>query len=258
MTLNASVLTMLQILEQLPEGLAIAILSAVPVNLEPQLECLPKRLHRLAINAAFPSISHHRSLALDFGASRWYTRTAVAILQAAATASSGLRKLSLDHIPLHNDHLLQLISTACKSALDVSLSFEASSRAYTATCQPVSQLVEALINNVLLTNLHLSVLDEPELNTRLEGILGALTGLQSLSLQVEKRDFGNIVPVPGSIVTLGCLTHLSLGRYYDFMNLPQIVPRLTSLQSLCLTGCNLRADTPVLPHCTADPRACFL
>jgi hypothetical protein len=55
-----------QVLEQLPEELAIAVLTASQCGLNHLLSVLPASLHPLAIESAFPSIRHSQSLAFDF------------------------------------------------------------------------------------------------------------------------------------------------------------------------------------------------
>jgi hypothetical protein len=104
-------ISVLQVLQQLPEGLAIAVLAAPPADLEHQLDLLPASLHHLAIEAAFPSIRGYHSLTLDFNSDvRLKPEIACAVLHAATTASSALRNLHLSHVPLTgNDRLLQLI-----------------------------------------------------------------------------------------------------------------------------------------------------
>jgi hypothetical protein len=47
----------LKVLQKLPEGLAISVLAAAPAPLGKQLSILPKSLHPLAVEAAFPSIA---------------------------------------------------------------------------------------------------------------------------------------------------------------------------------------------------------
>jgi Leucine-rich repeat (LRR) protein len=245
---NSNAFSVLKVLEQLPESLAIAVLSALPVNLELQLKSLPGSLHRLAIEAASHSICRQGSLELDFDTFLSKTTTAEAVLDAVTTGTSGLQRVFLNHIPVEdNERLLQLISTACSSASDVSLVFVCSRRVYRSYSQPVAMLAEALSHNSLLKRLQLSVWDEPEVNSKLDCILGALTGLQSLSLEFDNGEFEPVFPAPSSIVTLRCLTHLSLGRGFHLKDLPDIVPHMTSLQSLCLKTCHCLHLTPLCP-----------
>jgi hypothetical protein len=112
----------LQVLQSLPESLAIAVLAASQAELEHQLVVLPASLHPLAIEAAYPSIRRDHSLTLDFSSpGDKISFTTFAALHAATTGTCALRKLHLSHIPVQdNDHLLQLVAAACKSAADVS------------------------------------------------------------------------------------------------------------------------------------------
>jgi hypothetical protein len=123
-SLDLNILSVLKVLEQLPEGLAIAVLAAAPVALHRQLEILPASLHHLAIEAAFPSIRRHHSLTLTFFPSpgikpREFAVAACAVLHAAITNNSALTHLEVSHIPVGNDGLVQLISAACKSPSDL-------------------------------------------------------------------------------------------------------------------------------------------
>jgi hypothetical protein len=61
-----SVMYVLKVLHQLPEGLAIAVLISSRADLEHHLSILPSSLHPLAVEAAFPSIRRDHSLTLDF------------------------------------------------------------------------------------------------------------------------------------------------------------------------------------------------
>jgi hypothetical protein len=121
---DQSVLSVLKVLLQLPEGLAIAVLAASPASLEHHLSVLPGSLHQLAIEAALPSIRRHHCLAFDFKSLRDPT-TAYKVLHAAtvgATGAKALQKLELKHIPVRCDNRLQqLIAAACRSASDVSV-----------------------------------------------------------------------------------------------------------------------------------------
>jgi hypothetical protein len=75
---------MLQVLQQLPEGLAISVLAAAAADLEHQMSILPASLHPLAVEAAYPSIRRDHSLIFDFNC-MWMTslRTSQAVLHAA-------------------------------------------------------------------------------------------------------------------------------------------------------------------------------
>jgi hypothetical protein len=119
-----SLLNVLKVLQQLPEGLAIRVLTALPADLELQLHVLPATLHQLAFDAAFPSIRRHHSLTLDFNSLPNGMSTAEAVMRGMASTTSGLLKLRFDHIPeRYSERLLRLISTACRSAVDVFLRF---------------------------------------------------------------------------------------------------------------------------------------
>jgi hypothetical protein len=61
----------MQVLEQLPDGLAIAVLFASPEDLHHLLPVLPESLYALAIDAAFPSIRREHSLSLRFAPAFW-------------------------------------------------------------------------------------------------------------------------------------------------------------------------------------------
>jgi hypothetical protein len=55
----------MQVLGQLSRDLSLAVLHAAPARLAEQLQTLPEDFHSLAVQAAFPSLSSHRSLYLD-------------------------------------------------------------------------------------------------------------------------------------------------------------------------------------------------
>jgi hypothetical protein len=89
------VLTLLQVLEQLPKGLFMAVLTASAADIEQQLSVLPSNLHPLAIEVAFPSIRRDRSLTLDFTSLRRHS-SVCAVLHAATAgtpAASALQAL---------------------------------------------------------------------------------------------------------------------------------------------------------------------
>jgi Leucine-rich repeat (LRR) protein len=220
-----SVLTVLKVIQQLPEGLAIRVLADLRANLDLQLYILPASLHHLAIEAAFPSIRRHHSLTLDFDKLTPRMSTAEAVMQAVNTATSSLQTLCLENIPVRNNkRLLQLIATACRSALDVTLS---------------AGNPDVLARNEM----------QPDIS-RLDCIFRSSTGLQSLSLAVEYglsqgrfRGFA----APSCISNLQFLTHSCLGRGFHHMDLPQIVPHMTSLQSLYINRCELLQLPPLCP-----------
>jgi hypothetical protein len=110
----------LQVLHQLPEGLAIAVLAAAPISLECQLAILPASLHPLAVEAAFPSIFHDHFLTLD--CERMTSLfTSQTVLHVAIRAANTLRHVDLKNIPKHEDTLLQQVAGLCTSASDVKL-----------------------------------------------------------------------------------------------------------------------------------------
>jgi hypothetical protein len=101
-------LPVMQVLEHLPDGLAIAVLSAPPAKLSYQLSLLLESLYPLAIDAAFPSIRQEHSLTLDFfPLSERDPIKAAAVMHAATTATSALKRVKLSSIPVqNNDRLL--------------------------------------------------------------------------------------------------------------------------------------------------------
>jgi hypothetical protein len=154
----------LKVLQQLPEGLAIAVLAASPADLEHHLSILPASLQPLAIEAAFPFIKRDQSLTLDFFSSSCkLSSTPHAVMQAAITATSALQKLHLSRIPVHdNDHLMQLVAAGSKSASDVQLSFGRRIREYGHEWHSFAQVAEALASNTGLISLRLAFYcDEP-------------------------------------------------------------------------------------------------
>jgi hypothetical protein len=237
-------------LKPLNYGLAIAVLSAFETYLELQLCILPGNLHHLAVASAFPSIRNLQSLTLDINSLLRRTDTAEAVMKAVATVASGLQWLRLMHIPVrnivrNNFRLLHLISNACKSASDVSLSFGCLKTLRIPDSQPVAQLTEAPCQNSSPSSLHLIICDEPQLNSRLDCILGARHRLQSLSLKVQCDGDVKMLPAPSSIIGSRCLTHLCLGRGFHLMDLPQMVPHMTNLQSLYLKEWHLPELSPL-------------
>jgi hypothetical protein len=228
------VLCVLKVLQQLPEGLAIAILAASPVGLEPQLSVLPDSLHPLAIEAAFPSIRRHHSLTLDF-ASLSNPNTACTVLHAATAETSGasaLQTLELKHIPVTcDDRLQQLISAACGAASDVLLDFSLINPEQmpeslltmnidqsTSHNNSLRQLSEALLHNSALTSLQLNFAGDPWRAFDFAGLIESLTGLQSLTLSSslhlapdDPPELPGLLRTPRAIAKLPCLTHLCFG-----------------------------------------------
>jgi Leucine-rich repeat (LRR) protein len=234
-------LRVLKVLQRLPGGLATKVLAASTADLEHQLSILPQSMHQLAVHAAFPSILCDHSLKLNSAFPVKRSTTAVhAALEAATTAPKFLKKLDLSHIPKQNDtRLLQLIAAACMTASDVSLMFDSDSLQDVASQQPVAPLHEALSHNTALTRLGLCFPDASCYSISFDCLLKALTGLQSLSLaKYQPRGDDSCtspLPAPACIQHLH-LTHLHLGPGFHLMDLPQIMPHLTSLQILHLEG----------------------
>jgi hypothetical protein len=213
------------VLHKLPEGLAIAVLAASPADVEHHLSVLPSSLHPLAIEAAFPSIYRQQSLTLDFSSLR-DPNTACAVLHAATsgtTGASALQALELKNIPLIcGDHLVQLMSAACKSASDVRLQF-----GYINVDQvlhrldfpqlshntPSVHLNEALLQNSALTSLQLTFRDDPLNAFNLKGPFESCTGLQGLALSssFSPKEDELTGLLAQAIAKLCCLTRLSLG-----------------------------------------------
>jgi hypothetical protein len=243
-------LCVLKVLDQLPEGLAIAVLAASPADLDHQLDILAASLHRLAIEAAFPSIRRHHSLTLFFsclGDEEETERVGVVTVSPAhahavlhaATANSALEVLDLRNIIVEgNDRLLQLISPACLSPSDIRLSLDMGNVLCMSEYHALAQVVEALSSNTVVTSLSLDIKHDSNELFDYDSLLAALTGLQSLTLSRDKHfdieDF--YAPAPRCIVNLVSLTHLCLGPGFVLIDLPQIVCRLMKLQALLLRG----------------------
>jgi hypothetical protein len=87
-SLHNSVLSVLKVLEQLPEGLAVSILAASTGGLDHHLSILPSSLHHIAIEAAFPEIRLENSLDLDLMSMK-NQATAYAVLNAATAGKTG-------------------------------------------------------------------------------------------------------------------------------------------------------------------------
>jgi hypothetical protein len=249
----------LKVLEQLPEGLAIAVLTASPASLDHHLYILPADLHPLAIEAAFPSMRQERTLALDlFSPSNEISSTTYAVMQAATAAACALQKLHLRHIPVqNNDQLLQMIAAVCKSASDVNLSFECLYSQYGRQWHSFAQVVEALSTNSDLSSLHLTFFcDDPCDVLDLDCLLRALTGsLKSLSLEFSRsctRDGkSSLLPVPRLILNFPSLTYLSLGPGFQATNLQHVIPVMTQLQALHLRDVSELRQLPSLATLTA-------
>jgi hypothetical protein len=134
----------LQVLQQLPEGLAITVLAMAPAEIDHQLSILPVKLHPLVIDAAFPSIRQSHSLVLDNHSMSWKNPSPVySALFAAITGSIVLRRLKVQHVPdWNNECLLQLILIACKSASDVFLDYESCKSHHVPGLKHIEQLCD--------------------------------------------------------------------------------------------------------------------
>jgi hypothetical protein len=228
------VLPVLQVLQQLPEGLAIAVLAAAPADLERQLSILHPSLHQLAVNAAFPSIRRHKSLILDFNSLGTLPTTAHAVLHALNTAASAPPTLQLNHIPMHNNNaLLQLISSACTSVSDLRLNFGSKESQPDLEWQPVPQwqplrqwqplpqwqpvmqLFQSLSCSKALSSLQLSFCDYPEHLYDMDSLLGTLPGLKVLTLAFDppagRMNSAGFIPSKSFFTSLSYLTLLSIG-----------------------------------------------
>jgi hypothetical protein len=105
-----SILSLLKVLQQLPEGLAIKVLAASPAGLDHHLSILPASLHPLAIEAAFPEV--HREDYLDLDISPENFTTACAVLHAVSAKTEGfnaLKKLNLHGISVDRNGPLGII-----------------------------------------------------------------------------------------------------------------------------------------------------
>jgi Leucine-rich repeat (LRR) protein len=245
---DCSIRAVTQVLEQLPEALAIAVLAASKTSLKHQFAILPVNLHALAIEAAFPDIRSHQSLALNFSSPALKDSTvAYAVLHAATTATSALKRLDLMNIPVRNsDRLLQLIAAACTSALDVSLEYGHYSEVLLPELQHIEQLAEALSHNTALTRLKLTFRGDPCSGFNLDRLTGGLTDLQSLSLDVARHHRSrHHLSIPWGIIDPAHLTQLHLGSGYNLSNLPQSLIHLTKLQELHLYCKQLQQLPPV-------------
>jgi hypothetical protein len=164
--LGIVVLLLLQVLQELPEGLAMSVLAAAPIDLEHQLAMLPASLHPLAVKAAFFSNVTHHSITLNFNShfrGSVSSATACEVLSFATSADTAFQKLVLKNIPvLSNGPLFQMISAACLSASDVSLGFGCNQVQHSPEWQPVAQLGEVLSHNTSLTSLQLIFCDDPD------------------------------------------------------------------------------------------------
>jgi hypothetical protein len=195
----------MQVLEHLPDGLAIAVSSASKAELRHQLSVLPESLYPLAIDAALPSIWQDHSLTLDFSPLTGGDPIMdAAVLHAATTATSALKRVKLSSIPVQNsDRLLQLVPAACTSAIDVSLEYGHFSEVKAPEVQHFEQLGEALSHNTALTRLQLTISGQAQQGFHFEGLTDSLTGLQSLRLEMGwHHNVTMPIPVPRAIGNL--------------------------------------------------------
>jgi Leucine-rich repeat (LRR) protein len=224
----------MQVLEQLPDGLAIAVLSASAEDLHHQLSVLPESLYPLAIDAAFPAIRREHCLSLRFAPAFWSDPImACAALHAVTKDFSPLKRVELGSIPVQNERLLQLVPAACRSALDVSLEYGRLFEGQVPESQHFEQLGEALSHNTALTRLELKIHGQAYQGFDLEGLTDSLTGLQSLTLNVGWYNGVQMpIPIARNIGNLPQLTYLKLGHGFNLSNLPQVLLELPRLQEL--------------------------
>jgi hypothetical protein len=191
-----------QVLEQLPECLAIAVLCASRADLHHQLSVLPESLYPLASDDALPSIRQQHSLTLDFFRLTWSDSIdACAVLHAATTATSALKRVALSSIPVQNsEHLLQLIPPASTFASDVSLGYGHDFEVQVPMVECIKQLGEALSHYTALTRLKLAINGQACQGFNLEGLIDSLTGLHRLSLRMGwNRPVEVPIPVPRNV-----------------------------------------------------------
>jgi hypothetical protein len=258
-SVDQSVVSVLKVLQQLPEGLVIAVLAASPADLEHHISILPADLHPLAVEAAFPSIRQDRSLTLDlYSSSDTISSATYAVMQAATMAARTLQKLHLSSIPVvNNDPLLQMIAAVCKSASDVNLSFGRHYwDHYGHQWHSFAQVGEALSANSALISLQLTFFCvKPCEVFNIDCLLGALTGsLQSLSLEFNAQPSAwkvDLLPVPSRIVNMPSLTYLCLGHGFDDWSLSHVIPHITQLQDLHLKYVSKLQFLPRLATLTA-------
>jgi hypothetical protein len=233
-----------QVLEQLPEGLAIAVMAAPSTLIHQKLHLLPTSLHPLAVEAVLLSIRRHGCVTLNF-----HSRvecTANKMLHTATTATISLKKIHLKQIPVCNSgHILELIPVACKSASDVSLDYGNPWTWSVLRLQHLVQLGAVLSQNSALTSLHFAVQGQPNPAFKLDSLTDAHTGLQSLSLYVS-TDYAPSFGIP-PLQHMLRLTRLQIGRGLNLMSLPQILPHLTRLKALHLSCGWLKQLPPLTP-----------
>jgi hypothetical protein len=159
-------------------------MAAPSAQFHHKLSVLPPSLHYLAVEGAFFSIFHRRTLSMDFDSSVG-RGTAIKLLHAAATATRSLKKIDLKHIPVRiGKPVLELISVACKSASDVRLDYGHRGKRSAPDLEHIMQLGAALSHNAALTSLHFTIQGQPRGYFDLNCLTVGLTGLQSLSMNV--------------------------------------------------------------------------
>jgi hypothetical protein len=230
----------LKVLQELPEGLAIAVLAASPATLEHHISTLPASLHSLVIEAA---IRRKNSLTLHFS-NRKNLNTAETVLHAATVGTTGLsalKKLEFYAIPVScKDRLKQFMSSTCSSASDMHLTFGEIEWQLAPSSPPFSQLEECLSRNTALTSLQLSFADDPWRVFEFDCLFQSLTGLQNLELKARMYSSHELYPhnlhTPRGIVNLSFLMRLLLGPGLHLRDLPQVLLNMPRLQALCLLG----------------------
>jgi hypothetical protein len=168
--------------------------------------------------------------------------TVCAVLHAATTANSALKRLHLQNIPVSvNDHLLQLISAARRSAMDVCLDFSHSNRYQEPQFQPFVQLEDTLWQNSALTSLELTFPDDPFHFFKFDFLLEPLTSLQTLKLAQTGNSSSRLpstvnLPPMKHFINMPFLTHVCLGHGFHLEELSEMIPHMTRLQALSLRG----------------------
>jgi hypothetical protein len=159
------------------------------------------------------------------------------VATAETTEAKTLQALELKHIPVScNDRVRQLISAACMSASNIRLDHGCSNQQHVRQTLTL-QLSEALSQNTGLTSLQLTTVSK--LWRAYHRLFESLTGLQRLELASSKQDSDydlDFLPFPRYVANLLSLTHLSLGPGFHLMELPDILPHMSHLRGIRLTG----------------------
>jgi hypothetical protein len=184
-----TLLFVLHVLQMIPKGLAIAVLAVSSHDIGQQRSILPDSMHPLAIGAAFPSILSHHFFTFYF-ASLENPESTFQILHAATTASIALQKLHLKLIPVcDNEHVLQLISAACRSAMEITLDFPPSHLQRVRYSQLFAELGVTRSHNMTLASLELTLHGGPCHLLIFDYLLppmATLSTLQALALTCHK------------------------------------------------------------------------